>query len=83
LAVPTALGLGVLGVWLFADKPGYTVLAVISPFGRIQRESNRNGGHACRTGRVPQTLPTSPYRVLIARSDPHRCLESHTYMHGS
>jgi hypothetical protein len=29
LKITAALGLCVLGVWLFADTPGYTVLAVI------------------------------------------------------
>jgi hypothetical protein len=29
LKITVALGLGVFGVWLFADKPGYTVAAVI------------------------------------------------------
>ena len=29
LKITLALGLGVLGVWLFTVKPGYTVVAVI------------------------------------------------------
>jgi hypothetical protein len=30
LKITAALGLGVLGVWLVADKPGYTLAAVIA-----------------------------------------------------
>lgn len=29
LKITAALGLGVFGVWLFSDRPGYTLLAVL------------------------------------------------------